>query len=262
MPMLDHTESARTLAKRAAHKKQAIKAGSQPPKPTPWPYEVEQSGWFKSHEAIRADLRDTLAVIARMRTAKALEDWEVPTLRRWWAHFDAFIREHHHLEEDRLFPLVATRAELPLRLADDHAELERLLVVAEAALGACTEQAGLPYVEAAVRAVSDHMLPHLREEEADVMPALHAKFGHGEFSKFEGKFAAADFQWFSLPHLYRPMPAADRRPHALHVFGIPAPVYDYLLARNMARFDKGPGADIQRLLGEHGQEEAAMGRCM
>jgi hypothetical protein len=271
-------ESDKEKATRAANKAQATKLGALPPKTSgkPWPYEIEQSGWYMSHEALRADLSDTVLVLKRMIAAPALEDWEIPGLRSWWTHIDDFVHEHHRrvcaarawcacscvrtalipplcarlchactpsfrpifrLEEDWYFPYISQRAELPQRLAADHKHLESLLVVAEAAIGACTQQAGLPYVLAAVQAITDHMLPHLREEEQDVMPVLHERFEYGEYDKFFGKVAGKAFDWFALPHMQRPIPRNQRRHHAVEILGIPGFAFDYLMAKNYRRFD-------------------------
>lgn len=60
----------------------------------------KDNGWVLSHDAIRADLEDTMQVVARLAAAAAVEAWEHEYLVAWWARVAEYIIHHHRHEEE------------------------------------------------------------------------------------------------------------------------------------------------------------------
>lgn len=226
--------------------------------------EVRSSGWFWAHEAIRADMIDTLAILKRLSAAPSIAPWEAAALLEWWNLTAEFIEHHHDNEEHLFFPKIAERVELPARLNTDHKTLLEMLTKTGDAVKAALAAVGAPPGEAAaagdgsqggqclpladkpngfavalelMQAMHDHMQPHLREEETDTLPAMMKAFKFKEFQKIEEGMIKA-MPWWALPHLLRRL-KGDRAAAkaATAALGVPAIIFSLVIRPQLDRYD-------------------------
>ena len=223
-----------------------------------WLHPMKEDGWVYSHDAIRADMTDTAAAVARMASAETLEDWELPALQKWWRRCDENIRQHHDHEERIFFPRMRARESCVLapKMSEDHVVLMKDLAAVTEAVGNAKTAADLEACGDLLKVLSDHMLPHLAEEEADVLVALRKAFTPKEVRKTMMNPMIKEFTWLELPHLYRRfskegaggMPVV--RAHAVKVLGMPGFVFDYIdkIPKKIRRYNVEYGFFIEELL--------------
>lgn len=139
------------------------------------------------HEALRRDLR---------RTREALTATPPPGRRQREALAEhlgwmmQFLHAHHATEDDGLYPMVRRRnpqaSDLLDRMHADHAAISPAI----AAVEGCAEGYGRndesPHgLLAAVDRLENVLLPHLRSEEDEVMPAVSAAITDGELRRWD-----------------------------------------------------------------------------
>eukprot|EP00304_Pavlova_gyrans_P016101 CAMPEP_0206034330 /NCGR_PEP_ID=MMETSP1466-20131121/1265_1 /ASSEMBLY_ACC=CAM_ASM_001126 /TAXON_ID=44452 /ORGANISM="Pavlova gyrans, Strain CCMP608" /LENGTH=319 /DNA_ID=CAMNT_0053408607 /DNA_START=50 /DNA_END=1010 /DNA_ORIENTATION=- len=199
---------------------------------------AESSGWMWAHHAIRADFEDTLIILARMRDAPKIEPWEIDELKLWFARVSENVHHHHDNEEKVFFPKIRERVALPERLTADHKTMLAALTEADAAVNAIRSQSDVSKAYTKVKAVQDMMLPHLKEEEDDTLPAMMKQFTPKDFAPIEQKMVKA-MAWYELPHFYRRLEDdfAAKRSHGVGHLGIPGFVFGGPIKKNMDRYD-------------------------
>jgi iron-sulfur cluster repair protein YtfE (RIC family) len=92
-----------------------------------WTFPLEDDGLFKIHNALRMDMSDFQDIAERLSSTQEVQQWEKQALAQVWSFFENTVHEHHDNEEQIFFPWIATRGELPKRLASDHVALMEML---------------------------------------------------------------------------------------------------------------------------------------
>ena len=109
-----------------------------------------------------------------------------------WSVYAALLHEHHHNEDDSIFPaLVAARPDMkPLvtRLEDDHHQLIAAMETVEAAVSAFDESPDTEHQQTmheAMRAVRDLFFPHLDTEDEQILPAISESIPPKEWERLD-----------------------------------------------------------------------------
>jgi hemerythrin-like domain-containing protein len=128
-----------------------------------------------------------------------------PIIGSRWGFYAAVLHDHHHNEDDMLFPaLLAVRPEMGAlidKLEGDHRELASSIDAAGAAVLAFENQpdaAGQKAVHDAIVAVRDSFFPHLDVEDAQLMPAYAESIPPKEWDRMDQKALK------SIPRQYLP----------------------------------------------------------
>ena len=257
-----------------------------------------ENGWTRSHDAIRADLKDTATVFEVLLAAAGAgecQEWMGSNLVTWYQFVSDFIVAHHDHEERIFFPLIETKVKLAERFTSDHksmlaclAELTEgvrkvgvLLAGSDAEglskVGDSCQQAAtvsptsdclvgdLEFCAATLDKLDKMMRPHLLEEEEEVLPVMTANFTPKEVAPADKKMVS-EFGWWELPHFYRCQTVSERNRHATKVLGIPKPVVRFILAKDFSRYDREVAWVLAELLEPKKKEEndklrAAAGGC-
>ena len=102
-----------------------------------------------------------------------------PMIGSHWSFYEAVLHDHHHTEDDSIFPaLLAVRPDLDAlitRLEDDHQQLIRSLEAVDSAVSAFEQQpdeAHQKTMHEAVVEVRDMFFPHLDLEDEQIIPAI------------------------------------------------------------------------------------------
>jgi hemerythrin-like domain-containing protein len=154
------------------------------------------------HDALRRDLRRVLDTLSTSPYANGAQRAAVAAHVGWMMRF---LHEHHHGEDEGLWPLVRARepraSALLADMAAEHARVAPLATtVAEAsrAFGATASDGARVALLDAVQRLAGVLLPHLRREEDDAMPVVSLAITAAEWH-------AVDQQYFvkpkSLPQL-------------------------------------------------------------
>ncbi len=181
--------------------------------------EPDLAGFALVHSALRSGCR----LIADATTAIAAGSPCPPVRHRAVVRFAAAVLDevhvHHSREDDVLWPVIAASAGAHVDLeplSDDHAELQRVLDRAQAAL-ARFEIAGpalaAPLADLLTR-LADDLDEHVEEEEREVFPVLRRFVSAGDLTRAEARFRAGTTPRqlaFLLPWLVDSCPTpADR----------------------------------------------------
>ena len=151
------------------------------------------------HDALRRDLRRLQAVLSQ----PALPDAQrvaVADHARWMMDF----LHHHHAGEDHgLWPLVRSRssqaADLLDRMEGDHATIvPRIAEVEAAATAYRADPAARERLLAAVDALAEPLLPHLRLEEDETMPLVSGVLSEADWQEWDRR---ENLEGKSLPQL-------------------------------------------------------------
>jgi hemerythrin-like domain-containing protein len=82
------------------------------------------AGWYLVHQALNKDMAlmaKALQVVAKqLESGRNLEPWQKEGLSTFWLRFGENLHAHHKHEEDFFFPWMATKMQMPERMADDH----------------------------------------------------------------------------------------------------------------------------------------------
>ncbi|MET0458778.1 MAG: hemerythrin domain-containing protein [Ilumatobacteraceae bacterium] len=148
--------------------------------------------YLSIHTKLRAD---SARYVAAVELATERERARLVALRRWADGFVGELLEHHHAEDEHLFPDL--RARVPAsaavldRLDGDHRHMDELLERWTDAAHGLTDRRR-PF-EAARRelldvsiALRDHLDGHLAEEDADVLPLFLRHYSAAEFDAVQG----------------------------------------------------------------------------
>lgn len=215
-----------------------------------WPA-PELDGWTYAHNTIRLDEEDILNSVGRLAdiaaTGEHVQDWEITALKAHWAVMHGFIDEHHHNEEEHIFPAIAERATIPDKMSDDHEVIESTVkhiddlvkslkfdrvamhassnsvkgmlsptsVNVRSSKDRCTNLelcATLNALRVAIVELIQSMNPHLLEEEKAALPAMTSNFTPAEMKPVFDKMIG-QMEWFALPHFYRQHKVKDAAGH-------------------------------------------------
>jgi len=215
-----------------------------------WPA-PELDGWTYAHNTIRLDEEDILNSVDRLAAKAAagehVKDWEITALKVHWTVMHGFIEEHHHNEEEHIFPKIAERATIPDKMSDDHEVIESTVkridelvkslqfdrtaihsdthsvkamlspnsINVRYAKDACTNLklcSTLNALRTAIAELIQSMNPHLLEEEKEALPAMTSNFTPAEMKPIFDKMIG-EMEWFALPHFYRQHKILDKEGH-------------------------------------------------
>lgn len=164
--------------------------------------------YLRVHRALRASagrLAEATSRPADRLTSKAR--------RRWYEGFAGEIRCHHHIEDELLFPAIATRVatypEIAPKLDADHADLDVLLDDLGAAIAA-SDPVTAPALAAALR---DHLDEHLAFEDAEIAPLFVRHFTAAEYDDLDAravKMTPLKQLFFTAPWLMSHLDATER----------------------------------------------------
>ena len=115
-----------------------------------------------------------------------------PVIRSRWSDYAALLHEHHHNEDDSIFPaLVAARPdmnELVTRLEDDHQQLIATMEAVDSAVtafDASPDAVNQKTMHEALVAVRDLFLPHLDTEDEQILPAIAESIPPSEWERLD-----------------------------------------------------------------------------
>jgi len=143
--------------------------------------------YFVVHDALR---------LATTRLADATEKLEPSKLRDMigshWSFYAAVLHEHHHNEDDSIFPaLLVARPdleELVERLEEDHQHLIQNMQAVDSAVSAFEAQPDTAHQKTmhdAMVAVRDLFLPHLDTEDEQILPAIAQSIPPKEWDRLD-----------------------------------------------------------------------------
>jgi hemerythrin-like domain-containing protein len=141
---------------------------------------MEPTPDLRFYDAVHAKMRlDTARYVDAVDQLTATDGRRATALCRWAAGFVDELLEHHHAEDEHLFPDLARRVPAAravlARLDDDHRSLDDTLVRWTAAARSLAERhRGFDEARTDLLTVSvelrDHLHEHLGVEDADVLP--------------------------------------------------------------------------------------------
>ena len=150
-----------------------------PNKTSLWTHPLESDGFFLEHCNIRSECTTMAKVLSTLdqgapRDKKALAEWEIASLRAWFASHNTHIQEHHMHEDGIFTPFMQTRIKLPEELTTDHVQLlslrKEIMTILE----------GPPfYARTLLEAFEKYqkmLFAHLKQEEEIGLPLLRAYF--------------------------------------------------------------------------------------
>jgi hemerythrin-like domain-containing protein len=116
----------------------------------------------------------------------------VPIIGSRWTAYAALLHEHHHNEDDSIFPaLVAAKPDmnaLVTRLGDDHQQLIAAMESVDAAIAAfdaSPDRAHQKTLHDALVAVRDLFFPHLDTEDEQILPAIAESIPPKEWERLD-----------------------------------------------------------------------------
>jgi len=179
------------------------------------------------------------------------EPWEFAHLVAWWSKVATNIHHHHDYEETIFFPKLAERVTLPARLTADHKQLLKLMDNATETIKQANTTAGIQEARAAVARLGDFMLPHLKEEEDDVMPIMYEEFRPSEWTPLIGEMVKRQ-EWWELGHFFRPFGTGEaamprKRQYAIKGMRVPTVVWYMFLKPRVVRYEREIGSLIDEL---------------
>lgn len=214
-----------------------------------WKHALEQDGWYRAHDALRADMAALQQMLDRFRgqlgAGMPVTRPQAAAAGRFLAAFLKFLHHHHHNEDDIAIPYLKTRCQMPEKIAADHAQLEDLLDRLEQQMGrllspdaaTCVQQR--PLLEAVVATFAElHplCLRHFAEEEAEAMPLMRRHFSQEEITKHVVAKIVRTMDATCVGVMLRPMSREQRRAFAKQE-GIPFFIR-WLLFRQAAKHEK------------------------
>lgn len=142
------------------------------------------------HRAMRTDAARLASTVTRLHDR---DRDQARAIARWYAGFSDQLSDHHHIEDEVFFPVLAARvptfADLSDRIDQDHDRLDQLLADTEGALDGLAEPrrwhvAYDSAVDATV-ALRDVLGTHLDIEDRDVLPMFLRHFTAEEYDEVE-----------------------------------------------------------------------------
>jgi hemerythrin-like domain-containing protein len=160
----------------------------------PSPAAADLTGYLAIHQAMRV-ANDQL--VRGIGTARVADPERAAALGRWFRGYSDELRTHHHIEDDIMFPELASRvpayAEYSDALAGDHDHLDRLIDALRGALATWAQHttdtaeardARYTALDLAVE-LRDFLEEHLAIEDADVLPMIKRHFSADEYVALE-----------------------------------------------------------------------------
>jgi hemerythrin-like domain-containing protein len=144
------------------------------------------------HQALRRDLRRAHETLTSAPPPPPPQRHAIARHLTWMM---AFLRAHHRSEDDGLYPLVRQRDPAAAELLDamhaDHDEVASAVSALEAAAATCSRTQGAGGAEPLVAALghlTEILLPHLQQEEDEMMPVVSAVVTNGEWRALEDEY--------------------------------------------------------------------------
>jgi hemerythrin-like domain-containing protein len=152
--------------------------GCFPDKEAQWKYPAISDGWFRIHNAIRAEMGKFRAILVRVSQQTEIEDWQINALKTYWKGHSELVHSHHAHEEELLIPMLKERVDLPDKLEKDHEQILKLMSLVDEEVAKISTGAGsklAPVLQAFDKYDLD-MKNHLTEEEDICVPLMRAYF--------------------------------------------------------------------------------------
>lgn len=144
------------------------------------------------HRALRRDLARSTTVLSG---ASMLSDDQRGALNAHLGWMMRFLRDHHEGEDKGLYPMVRDRdagaAPLLDRMSADHDTVASSIVAVESATDGFARRGGeeeRARLFAAVEHLEEDLLPHLRDEEDELMPVVSATITNAEWRAWDKAF--------------------------------------------------------------------------
>lgn len=201
------------------------------------------------HKAIRRGLFDVTVQVGRTDWS---DDLDVGEVLRAWGPMLALLRSHtRHEDEHLLRPLDAVDAPVAGRIDDEHRHLDDLLdAVADALSLAVTTRDPLDGL-AAYRDLNRFIaayLPHLHEEETEVMPRIWESCTDEQIAATRGAFMATLSPEESMQSVSMMIPAVDPATRSEIVARIATVAPPVVLDTVLAAAEAALGADVAEAL--------------
>jgi len=152
-----------------------------------WVHPEEHDGWVHAHNAIRFEVGELKRVVTALATT-TLVDWQVASIKAWWAGHEKHVHEHHENEDDVMNPVLRTRINYPDKLEADHAELVATMDELSEHVSMLEAGDSLEGLRSLWLRYESLMLPHLFEEEQVGLPLARAYFTPTEIEKVVSAF--------------------------------------------------------------------------
>lgn len=157
-------------------------AAFDPDKTPLWLHPVAEDGWVHAHNALRGEI-DVMGEVLSHLGRRPLKAWEVSSLQSWYSGHEEHVLDHHHNEDNKFTPYMATRINLPAKLTTDHVPLVKMLDALGASIHELREGGTAVGLRRAWTKYARMMKPHLLEEEQVALPLLRAYFTPPEVGK-------------------------------------------------------------------------------
>lgn len=187
-------------------------------------------------------MRDIQAIAERLSLAEEVQRWEKQAFTKLWILFEKWVHEHHDNEENIFFPWIATRVELPERLASDHVALMDML-------RECTEQVnGQRYTEfvSTFTTFKREMELHFTEEENLIMLQMRNNFTRAEQKVIEAEITKS-LKLLDIGHLLRPLDRKEQIRWMKSVAEMPAIIVYMVMLPVIWHFNRTIGKQIRAL---------------
>lgn len=207
-----------------------------------WAFPIEEDGLFRIHDALRMDMNDIQAIAERLSLESMAQPWEKQALVQVWSRFENWVHDHHTIEEDIFFPWLATRIELPERLASDHVALMDMLLECSRLVKAH----GYKDFLHAFKTFKSDMEIHFEEEEKAIMSQMRNHFTRAEQKVVDDKIAKRS-KLSDIGHLLRPLDRKAQIKWMKTVVELPTIVIYLVMIPAIWHFNRTVGKKIQAL---------------
>lgn len=170
----------------------------------PGEYSTNTNDMLAVHAALRTSLASAPALVA----AAGDDPEKVAVVATYCDNVLEFLHVHHEGEDELVYPVLVSRctehAELLQRIDDQHKLLNEPMATAKSALAAwqaAPSAASGDAVSGAITEVSDTLLPHLAEEETQVLPIASCYLTPEEWGVLPGHALqnfAGDKPWLAV----------------------------------------------------------------
>lgn len=137
-----------------------------------WTSPAEQNGWMLAHNALRGEISDIHKALLNMRTTES----QVKALQQVWKIHYTCVHGHHTVEDSIYHPELSKRFKYPQECVDDHQTLVDKLHQVDGLVQKLQAKDSLDELTTEFEAYRDMLLPHLRQEEEEILPLVRAYF--------------------------------------------------------------------------------------
>ena len=150
------------------------KDGAVPDKAAQWTYPETSDGWYRIHNAIKAEMAKFSAGVAACTSP--LEAWQVEALQAYWKGHSNLVNTHHEHEDIMFTPILKQKVNYPEKLEADHDALMKMAAGVDSAVAALAAGGDVAALVAVFDPYRKTMEAHLKEEEEICVPLMFAYF--------------------------------------------------------------------------------------